>query len=108
VRPFTLLRLERARQDELDAIAYYARDAGLDVALRFRKALRGAYESMIAAPATGSPRYGAILDIDGLRSRKLRGFPYLVFYVLRGNRIDVWRVLHSKRDILAALEPDGS
>jgi toxin ParE1/3/4 len=34
-----------------------------------------------------------------LRSRALKGFPYLIFYVERENQIDVWRVLHSHRDI---------
>ena len=31
----------------------------------------------------------------------LRKYPYLVFYVEQADHIDVWRVLHMKRDIPA-------
>ena len=35
--------------------------------------------------------------------------PYLVFYVERPDHIDVWRVLHSQRDIPAWMqEPEGA
>jgi toxin ParE1/3/4 len=50
-------------------------------------------------PAAGSPPYGQELGLPGLRHRRLRRFPYLVFYVEREDHIDVWRVLHAQRDI---------
>jgi toxin ParE1/3/4 len=98
-----LIRLVAARQDELDAAAYYAREAGLDVALRFNEALRDAYQAIAGRPASGSPRYADLLGVAGLRSRKLHRYPYLVFYVEHENHIDVWRVLHAQRDIPASL-----
>jgi toxin ParE1/3/4 len=97
-----LIRLESARQDERDAVAY-AREAGLDVALRFAEALRNAYRSIGEQPGIGSPRYGNLLGFERLRSRKAGRFPYLVFYIENEEHIDVWRVLHEQRDIPASL-----
>ncbi len=55
-------------------------------------------------PASGSPRYARELDLPGLRSWVVSGFPYLVFCVERGADIDVWRVLHTARHIPACLQ----
>jgi toxin ParE1/3/4 len=98
-----VIRLESARQDEREAVTHYAREAGFEIALSFREALREAYRAIADHPGAGSPRYADLLAIKGLRSRKLAGYPYLVFYVERGDHIDVWRVLHGQRDILTWL-----
>lgn len=98
-----LIRLELAKQDERDAVGYYAREAGLDVALRLAEALRDTYRSVGGLPGIGSPRYGNLLGIQGLRSRKVRRFPFLIFYIECDDRIDVWRILHAQRDIPAWL-----
>ena len=50
-------------------------------------------------PAIGSPRHAHELGIPGQRSRLAGEFPYLIFYVERETKIDVWRVLHRARDI---------
>ena len=93
----------RARQDVDEAIEFYLAEAGPDVALRFIAALERTYQAMSRHPATGSPRYGQDLGLPGLRSRPLRGFPYIVFYLERQHDLDVWRVLHARRDIPAWL-----
>ena len=68
-----------------------------------------AYGAISRQPATGSPRYGYELDLPGLRSRLLKGDPYLIFYIERDGHVDVWRELHAQRDIPAWLqEPRGS
>jgi toxin ParE1/3/4 len=90
---------EQARRDVEDAIDHYAREEGADLALRFIDALEDAYRMISARPAIGSPRYAHELDLPGVRSRMLRRFPYLVLYLERADRIDVWRVLHARRDI---------
>ncbi|SMF71409.1 type II toxin-antitoxin system RelE/ParE family toxin [Allosphingosinicella indica] len=92
-----------ARADIDQTIAFYTADAGPDVALRFIDALEKGLDRISAAPAQGSPHYGLALDLPGLRSRKLARFPYLLFYVERGDHIDLWRVLHASRDIPAWL-----
>lgn len=94
----------QARQDIDEAIDYYLREAGARVALRFIDAVEAALRAVGRSAAAGSPRYGYELDLAGLRSRQLKRFPYLVFYMEREDHIDVWRVLHAKRDIPAWLQ----
>lgn len=94
---------EIARRDVDDAIDFYLAEAGEAVALRFIDAVQGAILAIGRQPAVGSPRYAHELDLRGLRGRLLRGFPYVVFYVERDRDVDVWRVLHAKRDMAAWL-----
>ena len=88
-----------ARLDIDRAIDWYAAEAGADVVLRFLDDLEAAFRAIGRNPLAGSPRYAQVLSIPGLRSRALARFPYLVFYVDRADRADVWRVLHAQRDI---------
>lgn len=99
---------ELAHRDVEVALEYYLREAGSDVAGGFIEALRRAYEAIAEHPAAGSPRYAHELALPGLRSRGLMRYPYLVFYMERDDHIDVWRVLHARRDIPARMqEPEG-
>ncbi len=94
---------EEAERD-IDEIAdYYTDEAGEDIARGFADAVRDAYRIIGERPGMGSPRYAELLGLEGLRSRKLRRFPYLVFYLEREDHIDAWRVLHAQRDIPATL-----
>jgi toxin ParE1/3/4 len=88
-----------AGEDVDRAIDDYLRDASAATALGFIDALEKAYRHISRAPGSGSPRYAHELDIPGLRSWPLRGYPHIVFYVERVDHIDVWRVLHGERDI---------
>lgn len=90
---------EAARRDVEAAVDHYVREAGADVATGFIDALQTAYRFIADHPAAGSLRYANELRLPGLRSRILRRYPYLVFYVERDDHIDVWRVLHAHRDI---------
>ena len=92
-----------AERDTTAAVDYYTDEVDADMALRFIGALDSAKADIAEAPQLGSPRYADILNLPGLRHRKLRRFPYLVFYIERDDHIDVWRVLHAKRDIPAWL-----
>lgn len=92
---------ELARRDIDAALEHYLREAGAEVALGFIDALEAAYRTIAEHPAAGSPRYAHELVLPGLRSFALRRHPYLVFYVERDDHIDVWRVLHGRRDIPA-------
>jgi toxin ParE1/3/4 len=62
------------------------------------EALQSACRAIADRPGLGSPRYAQELALPGLRSRDVKGFPYLVFYIERDD-IGVWRVLHGRRDI---------
>jgi toxin ParE1/3/4 len=99
---------ESARRDVEAAVDYYVGEAGAYVALGFIDALQTAYRSIADHPAAGSPRYANQLGLPGLRSRILRRYPYLVFYVERDDHIDVWRVLHALRDIPAWMQEPES
>jgi len=94
-----VLPRESARRDVEAAVDHYLREAGPDTALGFIEALRNAYRMIADHPAAGSPRYAHELALPGLRSRLLKRYPYLVFYVEREDHIDVWRVLHAHRDV---------
>ena len=94
---------ERARQDVDEAVEHYVAEVGAGVALAFIDALEGACRRIRQHPAIGSPRYARELDLPGLRSWVVQGFPYLVCYVEQETDIDVWRVLHAARDIPAWL-----
>jgi toxin ParE1/3/4 len=102
-----LLR-DLARRDVEAAVDYYVRIAGPDVALSFIDALQSAYRAIGDRPALGSPRYAQELVLPGLRSLAVKGFPYLVFYIERDDHVDIWRVLHGRRDIPSRMQEPGA
>jgi toxin ParE1/3/4 len=92
---------ERADRDVEEAIGYYLSEDAQDAASGFVDALEQAYGPIGRHPATGSTRYAGELNLPGLRYWPLKRYPYLVFYLERADHVDVWRVLHGKRDIPA-------
>lgn len=92
-----------ANHDVDETLAYYLSEAADQAAFGFIDALEEAYNHIARHPATGSPRYAHALDLPGLRCWPLTRYPHLVFYLERPDHIDVWRVLHGKRDIPAWL-----
>ena len=95
---------ELAHRDVDEAIAYSLSRGAAEAALGFVDALEQAYRHIGSNPTTGSPRFAYELDIPGLRCWPLARFPYLVFYVERQDHVDVWRVLHARRDISAWMQ----
>ncbi|MFO0444612.1 MAG: type II toxin-antitoxin system RelE/ParE family toxin [Betaproteobacteria bacterium] len=94
----------RARQDVEDALRHCMAEDAQAAALGFIDALEQAYAHIGRHPATGSPRYAHELNLPGLRSWPLSRYPFLVFYVERSDRVDVWRVLQGQRDIPAWMQ----
>ncbi|HKX08716.1 MAG TPA: type II toxin-antitoxin system RelE/ParE family toxin [Stellaceae bacterium] len=103
-----VLPRDLARRDVEAAVDHYSREAGPKMALGFVDALEAAYRAVADHPAAASPRYAHELALPGLRTRALKRYPYLVFCVERDDRIDVWRVLHAKRDIPARMQEPES
>ncbi len=101
--PKTVVPRTRALADIDEALDHYAQEAGGEVALRFVDALQNAFERTGQSPGTGSPGWSHELGLPGLRTRRIQGFPWLVFYIELDTHIDVWRVLHTKRDIPASM-----
>lgn len=92
---------ELANQDVDEAIDHYLIEGAEQAALRLVDDLEKAYTHISRQSESGSPRYAYELNLPGLRSWPLKRFPYLVFYFEGGDVVDVWRVLHAKRDIPA-------
>lgn len=97
----------KARADVEHAVDYYLREAGPEIAVGFIDALELAYALIGNNPASGSPRWAHDLNLPGLRSVRLKGFPWLLFYIEAEACVDVWRVLHAKRDMPAWMDDDA-
>ncbi|NDZ14888.1 plasmid stabilization protein [Variovorax sp. WS11] len=100
----TVVPREEANRDIDDAIAYYLGEGTESAALGLIDELERAYVHISRHPGTGSTRYAHELDLPGLRCWPLTRFPHLVFYFERSDCIDVWRVLHGRRDIPAWMQ----
>lgn len=77
-----------------------------DVALDVVESFESAILDLRNHPLIGSLRFAFELEIPDLRSWSLQRFPYVVFYVPDDETIDIWRVLHARRDIPAFLTAD--
>lgn len=93
-----LLRLA-AENDIEKAFGHYLDEAGADTALAFLDEVDTALSHLEEHPGTGSPRYGELCEVPGLRMRLVSRFPYAVVYVEQGTQLDVLRVLHQHADI---------
>ena len=102
-------RLRALAHSDIEAATINYRDhASPRVAVEFVDALEAAVDHLRRHPFTGSLRFAYELEIPELRAWPLPTFPYLIFSVPDNDRIDIWRVLHTARDIPAHLstEPD--
>ena len=95
----------RADRDIEESIDFYLRESAPPAALKFIDSLQQALGDAERHPAIGSTRYATELDLPGLRFWQIKGYPHLVFYMECEYYIDVWRVLHARRDIPVWLQP---
>lgn len=102
-----LVRHARADEDVREAIQYLLENAPAS-ALAFVDALEKTFLQIQRRPAIGSPRYAHELNLPDLRFLPCKRFPYLVFYVESAQQIDVWRILHARRDIPTWLQSTES
>ncbi|MDR3424598.1 MAG: type II toxin-antitoxin system RelE/ParE family toxin [Alphaproteobacteria bacterium] len=98
----------RPRADrEIDALADYLARSNVSVALRFLGSVQEVFDLIGKQPGIGSLRYAHLPMLEGLRVCSVSGFEkHLVFFIERHSYIDVIRVLHSARDLPAALAED--
>ena len=101
--PRSVVLRASARRDVDEVVTGYLEDAGAQVALGFINALEVAFRQIADHPDSGSPRYGQELNLPGLRSWPVKAHPYVVFYMTGDGLVDVWRVLHGRRDIPVGL-----
>jgi toxin ParE1/3/4 len=102
-KPVRLRQLAAADLD--DASEYYRQESGEQTALDFIDAVERGIKRITRSPHLGSLRFAYELAIPDLRAWPLQRFPYVVFYVVAADEIDVWRILHTRRDVPATLEP---
>ena len=97
----TGIRIRPLAEADTDSAAdYYAREAGLDNALRFLDALDRAYERLRRHPCIGAEVRPSRARLTGLRFWPVPGFErYLVFYLPSSDLVEVIRVLHTARDL---------
>lgn len=88
-----------ADRDIAAAIAHYQAEAPATLILQFITGIESAFRHIAQFPGSGSPRFGLALNLPGLRSWPVEGFPYLIFYTETTTPLDVWRVLHAERDV---------
>jgi toxin ParE1/3/4 len=99
------VRLRPLAQDDMDnAIAFYVGEQATEEALGFVDALEAACAHIGRHAGTGSTRHAHELQLPGLRCWRLTRFPYLLFYMAHEDHIDVWRVLHERRDIAEQMQ----
>jgi toxin ParE1/3/4 len=89
----------RAHADIAGAIAHHRAEGRPAPARRFIDGLEAAFDRLGHHPGIGSSRLGDAVGIGGLRCWPVGRFPWLVFDREQADRIDVWRVLHARRDI---------
>ena len=105
-----LIRLRPlAESDLVERTLYYRREAGDDIGARFFDAAVIALGAVGRMPNAGSSFPAEVTGIDGLRARRVIGFPCAWFYFVSERHIDVVRLLHDAQDlplILAELDPE--
>ena len=94
-----------AAQDIEAAVAYSRGEGGAQTAIGLVNVLEAAIDHIGRHPLTGSLRFAFEVEIPDLRSWPVDKFPYLIFYVPDADRVEIWRVLHTRRDIPAQLGP---
>ncbi|MDP1612081.1 MAG: type II toxin-antitoxin system RelE/ParE family toxin [Sulfuritalea sp.] len=93
----------QALSDRKESARYYRSQASPIVAENMVIAARKALDQIERNPGIGSPRIGELLDIPGLRSWQLSGFPLMWFYFERDDHLDFTRLLGERQDILSIL-----
>jgi plasmid stabilization system protein ParE len=80
-----------ARQDLVQAVQWYLKEAGPRVAERFEADLQRALRLLSAMPTLGRPHRLSV------RTWPLRHFPYLLVYRVQADRLAIIAVAHQSR-----------
>ena len=97
-----------AGADLVDRTRYYRLGGGDSLGERFFDAAVTALGAIGRMPGAGSPRVGELCGIEGLRVRRIGGFPYGWFYFVTQDHVDVVRLLADAPDLPAILASDDN
>jgi toxin ParE1/3/4 len=90
----------QATQDITDLAAYYLREAGIAVAIRFVDNAELAFQRLVQMPKIGALLEFAQPAFAGIRRWHVHGFPkLLILYRERDGGIQIIRLLSAARDI---------
>jgi toxin ParE1/3/4 len=106
VRRSLARKLPRAVQDLSDIAVYLASESGsVDLAFRFLDAAEASFEDLSTMPEMGAATEYRHPSLEGVRMWRIAGFDnYLVFYRVAEGVVEIIRVLHAKRDIVALFD----
>lgn len=100
------VRLRQLASTDLEhAGDHYRHEGGEQLAPDFIVAVQSALRRIGRSPHVGSLRFAYELAIPDLRAWSVPRFRYVVFYVVTDDEIDVWRILHFRRDLSTTIEP---
>lgn len=88
-----------AERDLVQRTRYYEGEGGAALATRFFDAAMEALDAVTQRPEGGSLRIGELCDIEGLRVRRVPGFPCGWFYFSGNEVVDVVRLLAYAQDL---------
>ncbi|CAG2136226.1 hypothetical protein LMG31506_01631 [Cupriavidus yeoncheonensis] len=97
------LKLRPAARSDAYAAQDWYDDAAPGLGEAFTDELLGVLAFLAANPSVGSRRYAHFLPDESLRVWPLSRFPFLVFYRVSSKVLDIVRILHERRDIIASL-----
>lgn len=90
---------ELANQDIHSVINHYIDLQAAKAGTEFLVALEKAYEFIGQFPDAGSKRLGILMRLPELRTWSLTKFPYSLIYMCDAQCVDIFRLLHHKRDM---------
>lgn len=88
-----------AEFDLVERSGYYRSQGRDDIGRRFFDTAIETLREIERMPGAGSPRIGEMCGVDGLRSRRIAGFPSGWFYLERDDHVDVVRLLAYAQDL---------
>ena len=89
---------ERAHEDLVGILNYYDCQAGVVITADFIREFSLAQTQVSKYPKIGSTRLCEKANLLNLRVWSLRKYPHQIFYRVEIDRVDVWRILHSRRN----------
>ena len=90
----------QAREDRRHEVRYHRVKAGEGTASRLVSVLEAALLQLSREPGIGSPAIGQALDVDGLRSWRLNGFPLSLWYFERERHVEIVRLVGQRMEAL--------
>lgn len=90
---------------DIDDIVLYLTSSNPDIALRFFDDVRSTFADLARNPSIGVIYGSSNSRLQDLRRWPVKNFDtYLIFYKNAGDRVEIIRVLHGKRDLEIALK----